>query len=65
MLESAEGYWTFLEWKHHTVEKIVELGLGAPEEHRADYLRAQIDLAIKKALRHGRSGRGVDDPVTP
>jgi hypothetical protein len=61
----SDGYWTYSEWLHHTVEKIVTLGLSAPEEHRADYLRVQIKSAIEKSLRHGRSGRGDDDPVTP
>lgn len=61
----TDGYWTYKEWAHQTVEKIVTLGLAAPEEHRADYLRVQIAAAIGKALRHGRSGRSDDDPVTP
>jgi len=59
-----DGYWTYSEWAHHTVEKIVSMGLAAPEEHRADYLRVQIALAIDKALRHGRSGRADHEPVT-
>ena len=58
-------YWTFREWKHHTIEKILGMGLAVPEEHRADYLRLQVDLAIEQALRHGRSGLGDDEPVTP
>jgi hypothetical protein len=56
-------YWTYAEWVKHTVDKIVSLGLAAPEEHRADYLRVQIEAAIRKSLRHGRSGRSDDDPV--
>ncbi|KRA83637.1 hypothetical protein [Altererythrobacter sp. Root672] len=58
-------HWTFRDWKHHTIEKIVGNGLAAPEVHRADYLRLQIGLAIEQALRHGRSGLGDDEPVTP
>jgi hypothetical protein len=58
-------YWTYREWRKHTVEKIVTLGLSAPEEHRADYLRVQIEAAINQSLRHGRSGRSDDDPVAP
>ena len=62
---SEDHYWTYSEWLKHTVEKIVVMGLSAPEEHRADYLRVQIELAIRQSLRHGRSGRSDDDPVTP
>ncbi len=56
-------YWTYSEWLGNTVEKIVTNGLSAPEEHKADYLRVQIKLAIEQSLRHGRSGRSDDDPV--
>jgi hypothetical protein len=59
---SAE-HWSYTEWEHHTVEKIVIRAQAVPEEHRADYLRVQIGLAIKKALFHDRSGRTDDDPV--
>jgi hypothetical protein len=55
--------WTFSEWLTETVNKIVMLGLSAPEEHRKEYLRVQIEAAIQQALRHGRSGRADDDPV--
>jgi hypothetical protein len=58
-------YFTFSEWLAHTVNKIVTLSLSAPEEHREDYMRVQIEAAIRQALRHGRSGRSDDDPVTP
>jgi hypothetical protein len=58
-------HWTFSEWERRTIDKIVAMGLAVPEEHRADYLRLQIALAIEQALRHGRSGRADDDPVTP
>jgi hypothetical protein len=56
-------HWTYTEWVHRTVEKIVSLGLHLPPEHRADYLRVQIEAAIRQSLRHGRSGRSDDDPV--
>ena len=62
---SDAHYFTYSEWLDHTVNKIVTLGLSAPEEHRADYLRIQIQSAILQSLRHGRSGRSDDDPVTP
>jgi hypothetical protein len=60
---SDDGYWTYSEWLKHTVDKIVTLGLSAPAEHREDYLRVQIEAAIRQSLRHGRSGRSDDDPV--
>jgi hypothetical protein len=56
-------HWTYVEWLEHTIDKIVKLGLSAPEEHRADYLRVQIRSALLQSLRHGRSGRSDDDPV--
>ncbi len=59
------GYLTFSEWVEHTAGKIVQLGLAAPQEHRATYLNVQIKAAIMQALRHGRSGRADDDPVAP
>ena len=56
-------YWTFSEWLAETVNKIVALGLSAPEEDRADYLRVQIEAAIRQAFRHGQSGRSENDPI--
>jgi hypothetical protein len=61
--ELPEGHWTYREWAHHTVEKIVTMGLALPEEHRADYFRIQIASAIAQSLEHGRSRRGDDDVV--
>lgn len=58
-------YWSSREWLAATVDKIVTLGLSAPEEHRDAYLRVQIEEAIFGAVRHGRSGRSDDDPVIP
>ena len=58
-------YWTYREWLRNTVDKIVRLGLSVPDQAREDYLRVQIEAAILKSLRHGRSGRSDDDPVTP
>ncbi|HKD23562.1 MAG TPA: hypothetical protein VKB71_16210 [Rhizomicrobium sp.] len=61
---SHDGHhWTYSEWLENTVEKIVRMGLSAPEEHRADYLRVQIRDALLHSLEHGRSGRSNDDPV--
>jgi hypothetical protein len=62
---SESHYFTFSEWLTATVNKIATIAPSVPEEHREDYLRVQIEQAIKQALRHGRSGRSDDDPVTP
>jgi hypothetical protein len=59
----SDEHWTYDEWAANTVEKIVTMGLALPDEHRADWLRLQIGLAIKHSLRHGRSGRADHDPV--
>ena len=59
----SSDHWTYAEWEENTVEKIVIMGLSAPEEHRADYLRVQIRAAVRQALRHGQSGRSDHEPV--
>ena len=41
------NHWTYAEWEENTVEKIVTMGLSAPAEHRADYLRVQIRAAVR------------------
>jgi hypothetical protein len=64
-VSGPDGHWTFNEWVEATVHKIATMGVAAPEEHRADYLNVQIRSAILQALRHGRSGRGDDEPVEP
>jgi hypothetical protein len=56
-------HWTYAEWEANTVEKIVIMGLNAPDEHRADYLRVQITAVVRQALRHGQSGRSEGEPV--
>ena len=56
-------HWTYAEWIKHTVDKIVKMGLAAPQEHRADYLRVQIESALRKSFRRGQSGRSENDPV--
>ena len=64
-MSGPDGYWTFSEWVDGTVHKIATGDAVVSEEHRADYLKVQIRSAIMQALRHGRSGRGDDDPVEP
>jgi hypothetical protein len=60
---TGDGYWTYAEWLEQTVEKIAVLGSAAPAEHREDWLRVQVRAALGQALRHGRSGRGDEEPV--
>jgi hypothetical protein len=46
----------FSEWIDFEAARIVRMGLLAPEEHRADYMQANIQAALKKAFAHGRDG---------
>ncbi|MBS0298160.1 MAG: hypothetical protein JSR45_17815 [Proteobacteria bacterium] len=64
MREGDEGYWTYAQWLEATVQKIVRVA-DSPisREDRVAWLDVQIRLAIAQALRHGRSGRGDNDPV--
>ena len=39
---------TFAEWISYENERIVRVGLAAPDEHRADYMRVQIEAAFAK-----------------
>ena len=43
----------FAEWINFEAERIVRLGLLAPEEHRADYMIVQIQAALKRAYARG------------
>jgi hypothetical protein len=66
MSDDDGHYWTYREWVRHTVNKIATLGLGVSDpKDREAYVRVQVEAAIAQSLRHGRSGRGDDDPVTP
>ena len=42
---------TFAEWIPFEAERIVGLGLMAAAEHRADWMRLQIEAALKKRRR--------------
>jgi hypothetical protein len=46
----------FAEWIDFEAARIVRMGLLAPEEHQADYMKVQIKVALKKAFAHGRDG---------
>ena len=52
---------TFAEWIPFEANRIVELGLQASKQHRADYMRVQIEAALRKAAAHFRDGLGPDD----
>jgi hypothetical protein len=53
---------SFAQWITFEAERIVRMGLLAPQEHQADYMRIQIQIALRKALAHGRDGLSDDDP---
>ena len=53
---------TFAQWISFEPARIVSIGLHAPEEHRADYIRVQIEAALHKAADHFRDGLTYDDP---
>ena len=68
-MPDASGYFTYREWEKWAVDKITAIGTGRmkliDEKYREGYLRIQVESMIRQALRHGRSGRGDDDPVSP
>ena len=47
---------TFADWMEFEATRIVSMGLRLPEEHRADYIKVQIQAALMKAFAHGRDG---------
>jgi hypothetical protein len=52
----------FSEWIRFEAGRIVSMGLRLPEEHKADYMRVQIEGALRKAFAHGRDGLTETDP---
>jgi hypothetical protein len=52
----------FSEWIKFEAGRIVSVGFAVPEEHRADYMRIQIEAALRKAFAHGRDGLTETDP---
>jgi hypothetical protein len=54
---------TFAEWVLFEADRIISLGFRAPPEHRADYMRVQIQAALGIAVEHGRAGLSDDDPL--
>lgn len=54
---------TFADWIDFEANRIVSMGLRLPEEDRADYIKVQIQGALKKAFGHGRDGlTETDEP---
>jgi hypothetical protein len=54
---------TFVDWIDFEATRIASMGLLLPEEHRADYIKVQIQAALKKAFDHGRDGlTETDEP---
>jgi hypothetical protein len=66
-MPDENGYFTYAEWEQFAVDKITGIAfhwkLNTDEEGRESYLRIQARAMLRQALRHGRSGRGDDDPV--
>ena len=50
------------EWIEFEANRIVRMGAQLSEEHRADYMRVQIEAALKKAFAHGRDRLTERDP---
>ena len=46
----------FSEWIKFEADRIIRMGAVVPEEHRADYMRIQIEGALRKSFAHGRDG---------
>jgi hypothetical protein len=43
------------EWIEFEAERIVHMGSLVPTEHRSDYVRVQIEAALRKAFAHGET----------
>ena len=52
---------TFTDWIDFEANRIVGMGLRLPEDGRADYIKVQIQGALKKAFSHGRDGTTETD----
>jgi uncharacterized protein YuzE len=52
----------FSEWIRFEAGRIISMGLVVSEEHRAGYMRVNIEAALRKAFAHGRDGFTETDP---
>jgi hypothetical protein len=57
------GRLTFAQWLEHRADRLVELGLAAPEDARADYMRVQARSLARDAVRFSRMGLADEDPM--
>jgi len=56
---------TFAQWLQHRADRLAELGLAAPEEDRADYMRVQARSLARDTVLFARRGLADDDPMPP
>jgi hypothetical protein len=56
---------TFAQWLEMRADRLVRLGLSAPEEHREDYMKVQARSLARDAVNFARSGLGDDDLMPP
>ncbi len=54
---------TFAQWLEHRADRLVELGLAAPEGHRSDYMKVQARSLARDAIKFARAGLADDDPM--
>jgi hypothetical protein len=53
----------FREWIIYEAMRIVHMGSITQDEHRDEYMRAQIEAALRKAFAHGKDGlKETDEP---
>jgi hypothetical protein len=55
----------FSEWIEFEAERIVHMGSLVPTGHQSDYMRVQIEAALRKAFAHGRDGLTEADSPRP
>ena len=51
----------FRDWITYEANRIVHMGSITPKEHRDDYMKVQIEAALRKAFAHGRDGLREND----
>jgi len=61
--EFGADHMTYAEWVEDRLRKITREMLSISREDFIPYIDVQVRAAIQQARRHGRSGRGDDEPV--
>jgi hypothetical protein len=56
---------TFAQWLRYRADRLVELGLTAPEDDREDYMKVQARSLVQDTLHFSRMGLADDDPMPP